>query len=100
MRLEGAILSVLTPLIVSYGLYYVAKSSDYKYFIKMNYTDYMWIGQMTGFLSLMGFLMISFFKRCAYILVLALGESKPDEGEKLRQILMKKSAIMQVWYNT
>lgn len=100
MRLEGAILSVLTPLIVSYGLYYVAKSSDYKYLIKMNYTDYMWIGQMTGFLSLMGFLMISFFKRCAFISVLALGESKPDEGEKLRQILMKKSAIMQVWYNT
>jgi len=44
MRLEGAFLSIGTPLIVSYGLYYIAKSSDYKYFIKMNYTDYMWIG--------------------------------------------------------
>ena len=100
MRLEGAILSVLTPLIVSYGLFHAAKTSDFKYFIKMNYTDYMWIGQMTGFLSLMGFMMISFFKRCAMISVLAVGKQKPDDKEMLRKMLMKRSSLMQVWYNT
>jgi len=56
---------------------------------------------MTGFLSLMGFLMISFFKRCALISVLSVGESKPDnQEEKLKKLLMKRSALMQVWYST
>ena len=67
MRYEGAILSILTPMFVSYVLSLLADSSDYKYLVKMKSQDYMWIGHMTGFLSLMGHLMISFFKRCAYI---------------------------------
>jgi CDP-diglyceride synthetase len=67
MRLEGAILSILTPMFVSYLLSQLALTGDYKYLVKMKSQDYMWIGHMTGFLSLMGYLMISFFKRCAYI---------------------------------
>ena len=44
MRLEGAILSVLTPILVSYGMYELSVYSEYEYFIKMSCTDYMWIG--------------------------------------------------------
>lgn len=61
MRLEGAFLSIMTPMLVSYAM---SKSG---YFLKISSQDYMWFGHMTGFLSLMGYLMIAFFKRCAHI---------------------------------
>ena len=61
MRLEGAILSILTPMILSYLM---AQSG---YFLNITSQDFMWLGHMTGFLSLMGYLMIAFFKRCAHI---------------------------------
>lgn len=44
MRLEGAILSVLTPTLVSYCMYHISIYTNYKYFIKMKMTDYMWLG--------------------------------------------------------
>jgi hypothetical protein len=58
----------------------------------------MWIGHMTGFLSLIGYMMISFFKRCASI-----SSSRPNMMTQ-DQALQKRiadyknnSALYQIW---
>jgi CDP-diglyceride synthetase len=59
MRLEGAILCILTPMLASY---FMAKSG---YFINISAKHFMWLGHITGFLSLISFMIQSFLKRCS-----------------------------------
>ena len=94
MRLEGAILSILTPMFISYLM---AQSG---YFLKISSQDFMWLGHMTGFLSLMGYLMISFFKRCAHISESLFEKKKKSKEELIESKLSEfknRSTLYQIW---
>lgn len=65
MRYEAAILGVVAPTVLAYYLHQYAEKTDGKYIIKMSLYDFVTLGSQSGFLSLIGFLVLSFFKKCS-----------------------------------
>tara|TARA_B110000305_G_C19354630_1_gene596089 strand:+ start:502 stop:1008 length:507 start_codon:yes stop_codon:yes gene_type:complete len=65
MRYEAAILGVVAPTVLAYYLHQFSEKTDGKYIIKMGIYDFVTLGSQSGFLSLIGFLVLSFFKKCS-----------------------------------
>ena len=99
MRLEGAFMSIIAPTFVAMALYEVSHRYQIEMFtsLKLDFNDYVFLGQISGFLALIGYILASFLKRCADI------NDEHDMRINLkpkRQMfsnLMKDSALISMW---
>lgn len=83
MQMEGVALTIFTTTSTSYGLYFLSTTEYNKWMVHTSIECYLIIGFMTGYLSIMGSLLICFLKRCSTV------SSHPN--------LKYKNAFLQIW---
>lgn len=83
MQMEGVALTIFTTTATSYGLYYLSTQEYNKWMVSTTLECYLVLGFMTGYLSIMGSLLICFLKRCS---------TAPDQPK-----VKYHNAFLQIW---
>ena len=66
LKVEGVVVSLMCSTLTSYCLYLLSVNDNYNtYVLKIDLNSYLIFGQVTGFLSIIGDLLMKFLKRCA-----------------------------------